>query len=143
MIREPEVVFSPWTAWAKRKVLKTDVGYGGVYIWAKRLPRAPDLLVWPELDERIVYIGETKNLNDRPLSWHNRIVRYRKLFGDPDLSNLYVCTCKAFKTGSGEEKELRAFTQYLENKLDWEFTRKYGRRPAMHFKEGKTGPKPG
>ena len=143
MIQEPETVFSPWTPWTKRTVLRTDVDYGGVYIWARRLPGELDLLSWPELDERIIYIGETKNLNDRPLSRHNRIARYRKLFGDLGLSNLYVCTCRAFKTGGEEEKELRAFTQYLEDKIDWEFTRRYGRRPAMHFKEGKTGPKRG
>ena len=141
MIPEPEIVFSPWTPWQKRKELRTKVHYGGVYIWARRLSREPELLMWPRLDERIIYIGETKSLNDRPLSRHNRIARYRQLFGDPGLLNLYVSICRAFRTGSREERELRAFTQYLEDKLDWEFTREYGRRPAMHFKEGKTGPR--
>ena len=138
MLREPVVAFSPWHPWNRRHDLKTadNLPWGGVYLLAHfaSVP-GPTEVPWPDLPKEIVYVGSTKNLNDRPLTTHNRIPRYVKLFGDPTLERLCVSVFPVFCTGGRDEKLLRSYIQYLEAKLDWDYTRKYEKRPAMHFKE--------
>ena len=136
MIQEPEIIFTAWCPWADRRSLRTQTPHGGVYLWARFTEGAPDSPPWPELPQELVYVGETKNLNDRPLGRHNRLSRYKKLFETSSCDHLYLSIFRVFETDTDSQRTLRAFTQYFEGLVDWQYTMQYGRRPAMHFKSG-------
>ena len=61
---------------------------------------------------------------------------------DPELENLYVSVfhVEPFKPGGGRSRLLRAYTRYVEDLIYWEYTRRFGRRAALDYKKGKSGP---
>jgi hypothetical protein len=62
--------FCRWMPWAGRSSLLQDDGpWLGVYLWA-RFHRAPSPLAnpYPKLPRQVIYIGEAKNIDRRPLT---------------------------------------------------------------------------
>lgn len=90
-------------------------------------------------------VGEAKDIDRRPLSGtHRRLAHYRDTFpDDPNLDNLYVTVClvQRFRNGYSSKMartlyaRLRVYTQWLEATLSWEYTKKWGRPPALHYKK--------
>jgi hypothetical protein len=93
----------------------------------------------------VIYVGETKHIDKRPLTGeHHRLVHYREKFPeDPNLNMLYVSVgrVQSFPRGYVSKKDrglytrLRVYTQYVESKIYWEYTKKCRRPPALHYKK--------
>ncbi len=96
----------------------------------------------------MIYVGETNNIDTRPLTGkHHRLVHYRDRFADdPDLKMLYVAVCHVHpfrrgyhsKKANGLYSRLRVYTRYAEAMIYWEYTKKWGRPPALHYKKKRT-----
>ena len=102
--------FCSWVPWAARSSLLQDDGpWLGVYLWARflRAP-SPSAKPYPNLPRQVIYIGEAKNIDRRPLAGvHHRLVHYRDTFpDDPNLQMLYVSVCRVrrFAAGFGSKK---------------------------------------
>jgi len=145
----PPIEFTHWVSWADRGTLRrADGPWLGLYLWA-RFDRAPSQSTkpYPSLPEQLIYIGETKHLDLRPLAGrHHRLAHYRDTFPDDrDLQRLYISVCHLyhFKDGyktaaaSALYANLRVYTQHIEAQLYWEYTRRWGRPPALHYKKGR------
>ena len=143
--------FCRWMPWAGRSSLLQDDGpWLGVYLWARfhRAP-SPSANPYPKLPRQVIYIGEAKNIDRRPLTGvHHRLLHYRDTFpDDPNLQMLYVSLCRVYRfaAGFGSKKarglysRLRVYTQWIETSLYWEYTKMYGRPPALHYKKGTYG----
>jgi hypothetical protein len=113
----------------------------GVYVWAHfRTPPSPDSRPFPRLPKELVYIGEANDLNVRPLTGrHHRLKHYVDQFRDRDYEHLYVSVCDVgpFRRSNAKCHALRAFTKYIEARIGWEYTRKFGRRPRLDYKKDK------
>jgi hypothetical protein len=141
---EPPIVFSPWTAWANRASLKrTDGPWVGLYIWGHFEGAPPTGAPYPELPEELAYVGETKHLDKRPLSGpHHRTLHYRETFkDDPNLERLFlsVARVRAFPGGYTDHNVdeylcLRVYTRHIEARIYWEYTKKWKKPPALHYK---------
>lgn len=140
-IEIPPIVFSPWTAWNKRV---TIIGGNdpGVYLLARfaRPNSVPRGNANP-LTEKIVYIGETCSyLRGRwhafgysafqGKSGHSGGHNYNATFGDQGES-LYVA---AFPVTIIDENVSSAFIRYVERKLIWDYTERWGSLPACNKK---------
>lgn len=140
-VAEPKIVFSSWTPWRERRELeiKIDEVRGGAYLFARfeEVPKA-GTVPWPNLPQEIIYVGEAKDLNNRPLARHNRTARYHEMFQDWGNHNLYVSICRLYPTYTKKPPALRVFANYLECWILWEYTKKYGTPPAMHYKKERT-----
>ncbi|MCA1789891.1 MAG: hypothetical protein LC667_08530 [Thioalkalivibrio sp.] len=146
------MVFTPWVAWGDRAALKESGGPClGVYLWA-RFDTAPDPLAlpYPNLPEEIIYVGESKHLEQRPLGRirHHRLAHYLEVFrDDPKFEHLYVSVFRVcpFPNGyeSGEAAQrysaLRVYTQYFEGKLYWDYVMRWGHPPKLRYKKGTAG----
>ena len=143
--------FCKWVPWAHRASLLQDNGpWLGVYLWARFL-RAPSSSAkpYPKLPRQVIYIGEAKNIDRRPLAGgHHRLVHYRDAFpDDPNFHKLYLSVCRVqrFRNGFNSKKaralyaRLRVYTQWVEASLYWNYTRTWGRPPALHYKKGTYG----
>ena len=134
MLTEPAVVCSPWTLWCDWSKLRRE-SWGGVYLFGcfgHPPAHPPDPA---QLPREVAYIGETKDLNGRPLTAHNRVGRYREVLQDRRGERLFVPVAPLYRTGCSEYLNIRAFAVFIEAKLDWQYTQTYGIRPALHFKE--------
>jgi hypothetical protein len=133
--------------WAERPRLKRSDGpWLGLYLWG-RFSRAPETSIhpYPLLPKQVIYVGETKHLDRRPLTGdHHRLAHYRDTFpGDFNLQNLYVSVCRVHpfsrgyhsKKANGLYSRLRVYTQYVEARIYWEYTKKWRRPPALHYKK--------
>jgi hypothetical protein len=96
VIEPPEIIFSEWVRWDERARLKSRDGEPspGVYVWG-RFAQAPppNLRPYPEIPEELIYVGETKDLNVRPLGRgrHHRLTHYSDCFPeDRSRGRLYV-----------------------------------------------------
>jgi len=140
--------FCKWVPWNRRPdLLRRDGPWLGVYVWA-HFRRPPSHLVkpYPNLPRQVIYVGEAKDIDRRPLTGaHHRLAHYRDTFpDDPNLDNLYVSVyfVQRFRRGYSSKKarslyaRLRVYTQWLEATLYWEYTKKWGRPPALHYKTG-------
>ncbi|HKZ76966.1 MAG TPA: hypothetical protein VJ124_01480 [Pyrinomonadaceae bacterium] len=70
MIEPPPIVFSEWVPWHERGRLKTPDGQPsmGVYLWARFAHGLPPTgHPYPGLPKELIYVGETNDLNVRPL----------------------------------------------------------------------------
>ena len=137
MLSEPKIAFSHWVAWKDRADLRTPKPMMGVYMWA-HFHEPPDRTVhpYPTLPEELVYVGETNDLNARPLrgNRHQRLEHYRDTFpADAKLDHLYVAVFRVreYQPDSPHRRTTRAFTQFAEGKLYWGYTRCYERRAAL------------
>jgi hypothetical protein len=124
---------------------RSDGPWLGLYLWA-RFDRAPaPSKPYPRLPEQVIYVGETKHLDARPLTGeHHRLVHYRETFrDDPGLERLYVSVCRVHRFQNGYERDdarvlyarLRVYTQYIEARLYWFYTKRWGHPPALHYKK--------
>ena len=143
-LTDPDVVFSKWVRWSDRESLKTPEQWMGVYLWAhfpKKKP-GPKTHPYPRLPRQLVYVGETKNLNRRPLgAGHHRLVHYLDTFPqDSSFERLYVSVARVWKFDDTDYRRhrMRVFTQYVEARIYWEYTKHHRDRPALHYKKGKT-----
>jgi hypothetical protein len=115
----------------------------GLYLWArfpKNMKPKPTDRPYPNLPKQLLYVGETKNLNARPLTGgHHRLAHHRDTFGDDGLGRLYVSVARIYPHAAGDAActAMRVFNQYLEGRIYWDYTRKYGRRPALHYKKAR------
>jgi hypothetical protein len=145
MFSEPRpIAFSNWVVWDKRKELEKDEWRRslGVYLWA-HFHEPPDAKVhpYPELPRELVYVGETKDLNMRPLQGnaHQRLVHYGDTFPRDRQSRrfLYVSVyhVQEYREDDERSKTLRAFTRYVEDKILWEYVQRYGKRAALDYKK--------
>jgi hypothetical protein len=144
-MQQPDPKFSPWVQWDKRGSLKTaeSIAVTGVYMWA-RFEHAPDPAIrpYPELPVELIYVGETNDLNARPLgnAIHHRLEHYDDRFpDDPDHNHLYVSVCPVapFVPRDKQCHTFRAFTRFLEAQVYWEYARRFDSRPGLDYKRGK------
>ena len=140
--KTPRIEFSAWVPWHERSRLsRVDGPWLGLYFWARfNAPPAPSAKPYPRLPKELIYVGETKHLDKRPLTGsHHRLTHYRDTFpDDPNLERLYVSVCRVcdFPEGYGPDyARLRVFTQYVEAKTYWDYTVRWGRPPALHYKK--------
>ena len=146
-IEVPKVKFSKWVNWRDRADLKQSDGpWLGVYVWGRfRRPPSDSVKPYPKLPSQLIYVGETKHIDTRPLTGkHHRLVHYGDTFSDdPDLEMLYVAVYRVrpFPLGYDSKKakalysRLRVYTQYVETMIYWEYTKTWGRPPALHYKK--------
>jgi hypothetical protein len=141
MIDVTPIQFTEWVAWSDRRRLVTPEPHLGVYVWGHFHGHpGPEIRPYPDLPSQLVYVGETKNLNIRPLGpiSHNHmgLERYAETYPkDADLRHLYVSVFRVecFKDGDPRCRLLRAFTRYVEDRIYWEYTRAFGKRAALDY----------
>ena len=115
----------------------------GVYLWARfDTPPAPGFGRYPALPEQIIYVGESNDIEIRPLGSrrHGHVTKYLHEFpDDQDLGRLYlsVCRIEPFRPNDLRCHALRGFTRFLEARIGWEYARKFGKRPRLDYKTGK------
>ena len=83
--------FGPWIRWNERKEVPAIKLSGGVYLLAYFNPAPPPISPHPDrLPHEVIYVGDAKNLNRRPLRGkHHRIgPRFLKLFGEAAETSL-------------------------------------------------------
>lgn len=148
----PEVAFGPWQPWGKLEDIRRNDGrWLGVYLWAHFKGEPPTDSPTPTaLLEDVIYVGETKDLDVRPLSGrHHRLKHYRETFCcDPDLTKLHVAVWrverfpKSHSGGVASERYryLRVYTQFIEAQLYWQYTQQHGRPPKLHYKKDSKKP---
>ena len=144
MIIAPSIRFSSWTPWIRRQDLRrTCPASAGVYLWA-RFSELPDnrLLPYPEIPAELIYVGETKNLHERPLSGaHHRLAHYADCFPeDGEKRCLYISVFPVAQFEATDPRCVRAFTRYVEDLIYWEYARRYEKRAALDYKKGKDKP---
>lgn len=136
-VREPPVVFSPWTRWAERATIP-NAHLPGVYLLALFDP-APPRRVDP-LAEEIIYLGEITD-NGLLRRWyqfghsafdgkpgHSGGLLYREAVGDAGES-LFVA---AFPVAQVPRDLRPLFIRYLGHKLLWDWARTWGTAPLCN-----------
>ena len=77
---EPDIRFSQWALWRERESLKSPDGQPsmGAYLWGHFPSGPPAASPYPELPKELIYVGETNDLNTRPLGGtrHHRLKHY-------------------------------------------------------------------
>ena len=114
----------------------------GVYLWAyfEQAPK-PGTPPYPNLPEELIYAGETKDLDARPLGSrrHHRLAHYLDTYCDDcEFKCLYVSVFRVCCFGPNDEQaylRLRAFTRYVEARIYWEYTERFGHRAALDYKK--------
>ena len=143
MIPETQVAFTPWRPWRTRSKPIISPSCGGVYLVAHCHSGKPPEIPTPDnLPVEVVYIGEAKDLNSRPLTGpHSKIqARYPQLFG-PKRDSLFVTYAPLYETGCKDYDVRRVFSSYVEAMLVWRYTERHGHPPALHYKEREEKPK--
>ena len=80
-----------------------------MYVWGRfRRPPSDSVKPYPKLPSQLIYVGETKHIDTRPLTEkHHRLVHYGDTFSDdPDLEMLYVAVYRVrpFRRGYDSKK---------------------------------------
>ncbi len=131
--------FERWVPWKHRSEHRTVKPRGGVYLFGHfaKDPKGSNLKQpsRKDLPEQVVYIGSTHHLNDRPLKTHSHLDKFRDVFRDPDLKRLYISVCRFEETNDDLAYVFRPYNVYVEAQLIWEYTKKFGHHPKLHFKE--------
>jgi len=145
-MNEPLVAFPQWTPWSKRPRLSDcldvpdDFDFGGLYLFARFFPGAPAAnLEASHLSPEVIYIGMSKRLTGRTQN-HEKIARsYKTQFDDQKCQSLYYAHCDlgpgwsswdlSHREGASVK---RAYLQYAERKLIWEYARKFNRLPLLN-----------
>ena len=141
MLDHPAIKFSPWVPWQDRETLADGQQYMGVYLWA-HFHRKPDSTLVPSelsLPEELIYVGETKNLNARPLSGtrHHRLEHYDDTYpADRKYRYLYVSVFPVERYQDNARcRAIRAYTRYVEDLIYWRYVEAYGTRAALDYKK--------
>ena len=148
-IRIPRLRFSRWVSWKDRSNLRrTDGPWLGIYFWGRfDFPPGPRVRPYPALPRVLIYVGDTKHLDTRPLTGrHHRLSHYRDTYpDDPALNHLYlsICRIRRFPRGyqAGRSKpaydRLRNYTLFLEAAFYWLYTKKWGEPPRLRYKKAR------
>jgi len=147
-INPPQITFSQWTPWSDRARLRRSDGrpWLGLYLWGHFHQPPTSTEPYPKLPQQLIYVGETKHLDLRPLTGeqHHRLIHYRETFSDYlNLELLYLSVCRVHSFPSGYRlpdakvlyDALRVYTQYIEAKIYWEYTHRWMHPPALHYKK--------
>ena len=140
----PPITFSEWVPWHDRARLKrAGRRWLGVYLWGHFRQEPPSgTRPYPNWPEELIYAGETKDLDARPLGSrrHHRISHYLDTYGeDTELKFLHVSVFRVACFSQTEDEgyvRLRAFTRYLEARIFWEYAQRWGHRAALDYKKG-------
>jgi hypothetical protein len=139
MIEEMPILFTEWVHWRERARLVTPDPHIGVYAWAHFHEQpGTDARPYPDLPSQLIYVGETKNLNYRPLGpgSHVGLERYAETYpSDHRLNQLYVSVFRVKCVTEGDElcRVLRAFTRYVEDLMYWKYVQAFEKRPALDY----------
>jgi hypothetical protein len=137
---ESSLKFGRWISWQERRKHAREHaslrGRGGLYL----LGCFPDRRAEVEptagnLPSGVIYIGDAKDLNRRPLTGgHSELDAYRRLTGDNELRCLFVSIADFYPTNCDDYEHWRICSAYFESKLIWDYTRKHRRPPLLRFK---------
>jgi hypothetical protein len=140
MIKEPQVRFSPWPAWAERGQIR-NAHLPGVYLLAQFDGRPPASV--NETAREIVYIGEAAEGSllgrwqqfERAASegkpGHRGGLAYRDRFG-PDTGELYVA---AFAPESLSRELRGVFIHYVYARLLWQWASRWDGEPLCNLRQ--------
>ena len=110
----------------------------GLYVLARFDGSVPD--AGPSvkcLPKEIIYVGMSKNLNNRPLRGaHHGAKRYQRTHNDPRCSRLYISIFPVYAAEQPTVAMRRRWyrlTKYLEMKVHWEYTRQHKEPPATQI----------
>ena len=140
MIKEPPVLFTPWTLWVERNDVP-NAHLPGVYLLAHWEGRAPGQV--DPLAQAIVYIGEAgdQSLMGRWQQFHRAAftgkpghsgdIEYHEMFGEDKVEELFVA---AF-VPEGLSREMRTlYIRYVTQRLIWEWAKRWDGPPACNRK---------
>ena len=139
-IKVQDVDFSEWKAWTKNRndlVQKTEDVHGGIYMFAHFTDGVPpaERATVEDVPKEVVYIGMSKNLNNRPLDKHSCIARYRENFDDSDLDHLDVCILPVYAVKDPDRMLFYHRIRLLEVEVQFRYLDIYRKLPALHYKE--------
>jgi hypothetical protein len=80
-------------------LLRKDGPWLGVYLWGRfQRPPSKNLIPYPTVPAQVIYVGEAKSIDRRPLTGnHHRLVHYKDTFADdPKLVSLVVVENRFF-----------------------------------------------
>jgi hypothetical protein len=141
ILRVPDILFTEWVPWDERATLATRLPRPGVYAWAHfhNAPSRQDR-PYPDVPPELIYVGETKNLNLRPLAArppHHRLKHYGEMYpvDKRERQKLFVSVFRVPPDLFGDPalRLVRAFTRFLEDQIYWEYARRHGRRAALDY----------
>jgi hypothetical protein len=141
-----KLTFTPWTRWRDRLSLVTHPSQGGVYVFGLFRSPPPGPPSADNLPLEVIYVGDARNLNHRPLTErHHKIVkRLPALFPGPALDSLFVSVCPLYVTPTDFRDDLKAAQQYavdrtrsfyIESWLAWKYADRYEHPPIMQVKD--------
>ncbi len=139
-LEEPELKFRPWVLWSNRSDLvdppddcEDGSDYPGLYILGhfKSAPHPSSPAI--ASGKQTVYIGQTKNIRNRPIRCHNKRTLYSEKYADWSLRHLYVAIWDIAQWFDVSEPQ-KAFLAYAEKKLIWEYARRWGCRPPLNLR---------
>lgn len=101
-----------------------------------RFPSRPEQPPEPDPPPfEVIYIGDAKDLNTRPIAGHNRVERYVELFEDSALEQLYVTLSELYDTDCDDYAVQRMLSFHVEAMLVWRYARAHDHPPVLHYKD--------
>lgn len=141
-----ELKFSPWEAWATRSSLRLTPPRAGVYLFGFFRSPPVDPPTPGNLPLEVIYVGDAKNLNVRPLSEprHKVILRVREMFPAAGLTQLYVSVCALYDAPSTDMPDGvsaqqyavdRTHSCYIESWLALKYAERHQHPPILQVKD--------
>jgi hypothetical protein len=136
-----DLSFEAWTSWARCGEMRTLEPFGGVYLFAYfNSPPPPQTAPDPQLlPFEVIYVGDAKDLNNRPLAdpGHKVVQRLRSVFAVADLDCLYVTVGRLYTIDRVPRQYAyqRTCSFFLEAKLAWEYAQLHGNPPIFQVKD--------
>jgi hypothetical protein len=133
--------FGAWTPWLQRTTLRAQVSGAGVYLLGY-FEGADPSATSPnpnDLPFEVVYVGETRDLNARPLTgFYARVQeRFVDLFGAAATQHLWVAVCPLYSVAEDHQdyayQRTRSF--YEEALLAWQYAQKHKHPPILQVKD--------
>ena len=140
-LKAPTNKFTKWVPWNERDELFFDEDdiHAGIYMFACFTDEDPSpermRATTEKVPRQVIYVGMSKNLNNRPLTTHNRPDRYREIYDDPDLEALYVCILPVFPISDPDRSLFYYLIQLLEMQVQFRYVELYRTPPILHYKE--------
>ena len=137
-VSELELCFGSWTSWKERRPTPTPLG--GVYLLGYFTSPPPLTPLDPErLPYRVIYVGDAKNLNSRPLtgSHHQAGPGLDEVFGEGADVFLYVAIGPLYVIDIDAKRYAYQRTRsfYIEMKLAWDYARIHGHPPILQVRD--------
>jgi hypothetical protein len=141
-----EITFGTWTRWKDRPSLRLTSPKAGVYLFGFFRSPPPNPPTPDSLPFELIYVGDAKNLNNRPLSEpHHKIVkRLPALFPEMAFEQLYVSICPLYDAPSDLGHDIAASMKYaidrtrsfyIESWLALKYAEQHGHPPIMQVKD--------